>query len=314
MNKKKVMLIFIGIVCVSFVALLFLANHKKSTQNNFSSADKIAVIHVDGVITSSHTTSSILSEGNGGTDQLIKDLHAAAEDNSVKAIVMRINSPGGAVTATEEVGEEMNKIRDNGKPIVVSMGDTAASGAYWLSACADKVYANPTTVTGSIGVYMPYSNWEELYQKIGIRQDKIKSGIHKDILSSDRPMTPEEHQMLQAIVDELYNGFVDVVAKGRHMDRDRVKQLADGRIYTGKQAKELGLVDELGNYYDALDGTAAMVGISGKPQIKEFGKENPLSLLFSANNKESLLKELFSGLTADTALKSIAPQAMPEKW
>ncbi len=157
------MIIFSGIVCVSFLALLFISSHKKSTQNDFSRADKIAVIHVDGVITSSHTTSAILSEGNGGTDQLIKDLHTAADDTSVKAIVMRINSPGGAVTATEEVGEEMNKIRDNGKPIVVSMGDTAASGAYWLSACADKVYANPTTVTGSIGVYMPYSNWEELY-------------------------------------------------------------------------------------------------------------------------------------------------------
>lgn len=310
--KKKKMMIILGVVIiVSLAVLSFMPNKQKIAKADFK--EKIAVIYVDGVISGSRAPSNLFSEG-GGTDALIKQLHAAAEDASIKAIVLRINSPGGSSTATEEVGEEIKKIRNNGKPVITSMGDIAASGGYWLAACTDKIYANPTTLTGSIGVYMPYSNWEELYKKIGIRQEKIKSGAHKDILSSDRPMTEEERAILQTMVDEIYEGFVAVVAEGRKLDTAVVKKLADGRIYTGKQAQAAGLVDELGNMYDAIDGTAKMVGIKGKPQIKEFGKNNPLSMLLSTSDKAEILKELFLQIPSEHESKTVVPMAVPEKW
>ena len=157
------------------------------------------------------------------------------------------------------------------------MGNTGASAAYWIAACAsDKVYANATTLTGSIGVYMPYMNTEELFKKIGITSNKIKSGPYKDIMSSDRPMTPEEQAILQNIVNEIYEQFVTTVAVGRKMEESKVKTLADGRVYTGLQAKNLGLVDEIGDYYDALAAAGELgkikPGADGLPPVK--AKEN----------------------------------------
>ncbi len=310
MRKKIIMVLLSMIVLVSVVILTF-AN--KSIDRKVSAGNKIAVVYVDGTITGSHGASGLLSE-SGGTDSLIKQLHEASDDASIKGIVLRINSPGGSSTATQEVGEEIKKIRAKGKPVVTSMGDMAASGGYWLAACTDKIYANPTTLTGSIGVYMPYSNWEELYKKIGVRQEKIKSGAHKDILSNDRPMTEEERVILQTMVDEIYQGFVEVVAEGRHLDIETVKKIADGRVYTGKQAKELGLVDEMGNLYDAIDGTAQMVGIHGKPKIKEYGKNNPFSMLMSTSDKAEILKTLLLQVPTENDVQSVVPMAIPEKW
>ncbi|MDF2566055.1 MAG: signal peptide peptidase SppA, type [Massilibacillus sp.] len=310
MRKKIIMVLLSMIVLVSVVILTF-AN--KSIDRKASAGNKIAVVYVDGTITGGHGASGLLSE-SGGTDNLIKQLHEASDDASIKGIVLRINSPGGSSTATQEVGEEIKKIRAKGKPVVTSMGDMAASGGYWLAACTDKIYANPTTLTGSIGVYMPYSNWEELYKKIGVRQEKIKSGVHKDILSNDRPMTEEERVILQTMVDEIYQGFVEVVAEGRHLDIETVKKIADGRVYTGKQAKELGLVDEMGNLYDAIDGTAQMVGIHGKPKIKEYGKNNPFSMLMSTSDKAEILKTLLLQVPTENDVQSVVPMAIPEKW
>lgn len=152
---------------------------------------QIAVIHVEGVILGGRGQSGLWGE-NGGVDGIIRQLHEARDDEAVKAIILRINSPGGSATASQELGEEILKVRAGGKPVVSSMGDIAASGGYWLAACTERIYANPSTITGSIGVYMPYANWEELYQKIGIRNERIQSGPHKDILSPDRAMTATE--------------------------------------------------------------------------------------------------------------------------
>lgn len=310
MFKRSVMLVIAGIVLVSLgIMLLFMPSF--STKKDKAAPAKLAVIHVEGVILGGRGQSSLFSE-IGGIDQVIRQLHEARDDQSIKAIVLRINSPGGSVPATQELGEEIKKVRAGGKPIIVSMGDVAASGGYWLAALADKVYANPSTLTGSIGVYMPYSNWEELYQKIGVRQEKIKSGPHKDILSPERQITPEERAIVQTMVDDMYNQFVEVVAEGRKLDPARVRQIADGRIYTGKQAKELGLVDELGNFYDAIDGAAQIAGITGKPQLKEFGKINPWDVLFGAEGKINLQQILTQQIKNDLPLT--APLAMPERW
>ena len=182
----------------------------------------------------------------------MRQFRKARQDDSVQAVLLRVNSPGGSAAATQEAAAELQKLKDSGKPVVVSMGDTAASGAYWLAAYGDKIYANPSTITGSIGVYMSYYDVQGLSEKLGVREEKIKSGPHKDIFSPFRPMTEEERRLTQNMVDDMYEQFVAVVAEQRHMDGEKVRSLADGRVFTGVQAKEAGLVDELGNYYDAL--------------------------------------------------------------
>ena len=190
-------------------------------------------------------------------------LYLEAQDPD-KEIQFYINSPGGSTGATQEIAEEMDKIKSSGKPIIISMGDMCASAGYWLASKGDYVFANPATLTGSIGVYMDYTNMEELMNKLGIKNQKIKSGAHKDILSMYRPMTEEETSMIQKMVDDIYFQFIKTVADGRHMELEKVKSFADGRILTGQQAMDLGLVDAMGNYYDALNYAAGRVGIEGE--------------------------------------------------
>lgn len=293
MFKRSVVLLIAVVVFVSLVAVAFLVPAIKE-RRQAGEKNKVAIIYVEGVIMGGRGQGGLLSE-TGGTDGVIRQLHQARDDSDVKAVVLRINSPGGSAPAAQEVGTEIKKLRAGGKVVVASMGDVAASGGYWLAAVTDKIYANPATLTGSIGVYIPYSNWQELYNKIGIKPEKIKSGPHKDILSPDRPMTPEERAIIQTMVDELYGQFVAVVAEGRKMDPARVRELADGRIYTGSQAKELGLVDELGTMYDAIDGAARLAGIPGKPALKEYGKLSPWSVIFGPRDQFDLhdLQQLF---------------------
>lgn len=309
MFKRSVVLFLAFIIGLSMLGALFIA--PKVKQSKLANTDKIAIIYVDGMIVGGRGQVSLFTEG-GGTDNLIRQLHAARDDASVKAVVLRINSPGGTVPASQEVGEELKKLRAAGKPVVTSMADMAASGGYWLAACTDKIYANPSTITGSLGVYMPYSNWEELYKKIGVRQEKIKSGPHKDILSPDRPLSAEERAIIQTMVDDMYNQFVEVIAEGRRLDPATVRQLADGRVYTGRQAKELGLVDELGNMYDAIDGTAAMVGIQGKPDIVEYGKMNAWEALLGAQDNLKSEQILFNKLKE--MLSSADSTATPQSY
>lgn len=313
MYKKSVMIVIGVLVFLSLAGLAFMGMGAKERAKAGQSG-KIAIIYVDGVILGGRGQSTILME-QGGTDQIIKQIHQARDDESVKAVVLRINSPGGSAAASQEVGEELKKLRAQGKVVVTSMGDVAASGGYWLAACTDKIYANPTTMTGSIGVYMPYANWEELYKKVGIYQEKIKSGPHKDILSPERQMTGEEREIIQIMVDDIYNQFVDVVAEGRKMDKEQVRKLADGRIYTGNQAKQLGLVDELGNMYDAIDGASQLAGIVGKPALAEYGKQTPWNMLFGPSEKVSTLVEQFLFQKAKNELNLGVPlEVSPEKW
>lgn len=308
MFKKSVVLVIAVLIAVSVVAAaLWTPGSKQRAAGRHQ--NKIAVIYVDGVIMGGRGQGGFLSDA-GGTDAIIRQLHEARDDAAVKAIILRVNSPGGSAPASQELGSEIKKLRAGGKIIVTSMGDVAASGGYWIAAVTDKIYANPATMTGSIGVYIPYSNWEELYKKIGINQEKIKSGPHKDILSPERQMTAEERAIIQGMVDELYNQFVAVVAEGRHMDPAKVRQLADGRIYTGSQAKELGLVDELGTMYDAIDCAAQLAGIQGKPEIKEYGKQSPWQMFFGASELFSL--DGIINKQVKNSLPITAPMAMPQ--
>jgi protease-4 len=297
---KKIFISAILLLAVTCFVLSLLKGNNNPTDAKaiLNTKSCIAVININGAITTGEEDGGLLETSGTGTSSntLMKEIRSAAEDNSVKAVLLRINSPGGSVTAAEEVGRELARFKETThKPIVASMGDMGASAAYWLAACqSDKIYANASTLTGSIGVYMPYMNTEELYKKIGITSDKIKSGVHKDIMSPDRPMTPEEKEILQNMVNEMYNQFVTVVAAGRKMDPEQVRRLADGRVYTGKQAKELGLVDEIGNYYDALAATGNMVGLGDKPTVKTSATKHRWDFIFNSGLQNMIRQEILN--------------------
>ncbi|HLJ96116.1 MAG TPA: signal peptide peptidase SppA [Gemmataceae bacterium] len=223
--------------------------------------NKIALIDVEGVILNART-GSLFGSGENPMSLFRERLDAAAEDRHVKAVVLRINSPGGAVTASDIMYQEViNFRRDTGKPVIACMMDVAASGAYYIAMGCDKVYAHPTTVTGSIGVIMSLYNASGLFAKIGVASDPIKSGPNKDIGNPGRPMTDEERAILQGMVNSFYDQFVHVVAQGRRMPEDQVRILADGRVYTGLDAKKAGLVDEVGYLEDAVRDAMQMAGI-----------------------------------------------------
>jgi protease-4 len=219
---------------------------------HFLCRNKVAVIDVDGVIMNARS-SGLLGSGENPVALFREKLDAAADDKHVKAVVLRINSPGGAVTASDIMYQDLLHFRHKtGKPVVACMMDVAASGAYYLAMGCDWVYAHPTTVTGSIGVIMSLYNASGLFAKLGVSSNPIKSGPNKDIGNPGRPMTREEEAILQGMVNSFYGQFVKVVAQGRRLPEDRVRVLADGRVYTGVDACKLGMVDEVGYLEDAL--------------------------------------------------------------
>lgn len=254
MKRKRVLVglaVIVGLIVFFFVASLLVMRFG-ATPGEFSFGGRIAVVEIRGVITQS--------------SGVIDELRRHREDNGVKAIVLRIDSPGGGVGPSQEIYQEVLKTRKE-KKVLTSMGAVAASGGYYIACGSDLIVANPGTITGSIGVVMQFSNFEELMKKIGIKGVVIKSGAFKDTGSPFREMTPEERRLLQQVIDSVQEQFVQAVVTGRKMDRAKVAEIADGRILTGEQARKLGLVDELGNLQDAIDLAAKLVGIEGRPQV-----------------------------------------------
>jgi protease-4 len=197
---------------------------------------------------------------------VLTELRRFKEMPWVKAIVVRIDSPGGAVAPTQEIFEEIQRAKKK-KPFIASLGSIAASGGYYIASACDKIVANPGTLTGSIGVIMQLTNVEELMKKVGVKGYNIKSGANKDIGSPFQPLSAEGREILQSLVDNVHGQFVAAVAQGRKMDETRVRKLADGRIYSGAQAKDLGLVDQFGTLEDAIELAAKRAGIPGEPAV-----------------------------------------------
>jgi protease-4 len=217
--------------------------------------DKVALIDVEGVILNARTD-GLFGSGENPVSLFRERLDAAACDKRVKAVVLRINSPGGGVTASDIMYRDLRNFRkDTGKPVVACMMDVAASGGYYLAMGCDRVFAHPTTVTGSIGVIMPLFDAHGLFKMVGVKSDPIKSGPNKDLGNPARPMTEQERAILQGMVSSFYEQFVQVVCEGRAhcLKPEQVRALADGRVYTGLDAHKLGLVDEVGYLEDALD-------------------------------------------------------------
>lgn len=228
---------------------------------------KVAVIRLSGPIADS-SQQGLLTAG-GINPKLVRDyLRKAESDGGVKAVVLRIDSPGGAAAASQEIAWEIRRFRENtGKPVVISMGDVAASGGYYISAYADKIVANPGSLTGSVGVITHFVYIEGLLDKLGLELETVKSGEHKDM--GIRPLTEEQRRIMQDITDSLYEQFVAAVAEGRGLPVAKVRRLATGQLYTGAQALNLGLVDELGGLDTAIDLAASLAGVS-IPVIEEY--------------------------------------------
>ncbi len=213
---------------------------------------KVVLIDVEGLIVNART-SGLFGGGENPVSLFRERLEAAADDDQVKAVVLRLNTPGGAVTASDIMHQDLLTFRKlTHKPVVACMMDVCASGGYYLAMGCDKVYAHPSTVTGSIGVIMSLYNATGLMTKIGVSSDPIKSGPNKDLGNPARPMTEEERAILQGMVNSFYDQFVQVVVKGRDLPEERVRALADGRVYTGVDAKNQGQVDEIGYLDDAI--------------------------------------------------------------
>lgn len=301
MNRKKAGILLVG---CSFIltALALAAAYVLRPDTGHS---KVVVIRLSGPIAFSKETSLI--SGSATTEQTLRDLERAEKDRSIKAVVLRIDSPGGSAAASQELYSQILRLKSSGKRVVASLGDTAASGGYYIAAACDRIVADPATITGSIGVIAQVPNLQELYRKIGISQQTFKSGEHKDMLSPNRPLTPEESEIMQGIIEDTYEQFLRAVATGRHLPLERVRALADGRIYTGLQAKRLGLVDALGGERDAVMLAAKLAGIKGEPEVVEYRQIGLLDLLkqlglgggFATEGLESLfIEELFPPYTA----------------
>lgn len=244
------------------------------SEAEFASGDRIAVVEVHGQITTRQGDGLFAAEG-ASAERIIDQLEQIQDDSSIQAVMLDIDSPGGGVVASEQIHNKIVEVVDAGTPVVAYMGDTAASGGYYISAPADRIVANPATVTGSIGVISQIPNLQEMYDKLGIDMQVITSGEHKDMMQTTRPLTDEEREIMQDYLDQTYQRFVEVVAQGRDMSTAEAEELADGRIYSGQQASENGLVDDLGDYQDAISITGEMAGLGSDPDVQELTPAPP---------------------------------------
>jgi len=223
---------------------------------DFSNQDRVALIRIEGVILDAQAT--------------ISELKQYSENPLVKAIVLRIDSPGGGVVPSQEIHDAVKRVKNkSNKAVIASMGTVAASGGYYIAAATDRIIANPGTLTGSIGVIMEMANFEGLMKKVRVEGVVIKSGRFKDVGSPLRKMSDEERKLLQSVMDDVHHQFIQAVADGRSLEVSDVEPLADGRIYTGRQAKEVRLVDELGDLDDAIHIAADIAGMEGEPKVVE---------------------------------------------
>ncbi|HOZ62170.1 MAG: signal peptide peptidase SppA [Smithellaceae bacterium] len=254
MRKHPVIL---GMVILFVIALLsYLLFYKAGAYptkiKTFSSVNRIGVVSINGPIYDSLKISEQLEE--------------FANDGSIIAVVLRVDSPGGSVAASQEIYDAVVELRKS-KKVVASMGSIAASGGLLVACAADKIIANPGTITGSISAIMQFANFEELLKKIGLKSSVVKSGKYKDIGSPLRDMTPEERKIIQELVDDIYNQFVDVVVKDRKLSREKVLEIADGRVFSGRRAKEYGLIDDLGDMNYAAKLATQLAGKDGKYEL-----------------------------------------------
>jgi protease-4 len=254
MKKHPILLglTVLGVLLGLFLVSIWVLSYFSDREESFWGGEKIAIIEVRGVILD--------------PQPIVEKLVKLRKNDKIRAIVLRIDSPGGGVGPAQEIHAEVKKAQKE-KKVLVSMGSVAASGGYYVACAADRIIANPGTITGSIGVIVESLNVEELLGKLGLRSVVVKSGKHKDLGSPLRPMSAEDRRLLQGVIDSVHDQFIQAVAEGRKLPLEKVRELADGRIFSGDQARSLGLVDELGNLEDTIAMAAQMAGIRGEPEV-----------------------------------------------
>lgn len=265
MKLRGCLVVLLILAVAGGVILWLLSDFELTARNN-----KVGVIELKGTITSSQDT--------------LKQIKEFRKDSGVRAILVRIDSPGGAVGPSQEIYKELRRTVAESKPVVASMGSVAASGGYYIASGASHIIANPGTITGSIGVIIHFPNLRELFEKVGYQMTTIKSGQFKDIGNPSREMTPEEKTLLQDTIDETYRQFVRDVAVARGLPEDEVRKFADGRIIMGEKAQQLKLIDELGNFEDAISKAAELGRITGEPDV-----------VYAKKKKHSLIDFLLGG-------------------
>src|SRR5208283_3785247 len=265
------------LVALFFLFLIILSALFTFFERKISFGRKVALVRIEGPIVAAKS--------------IVDEIDGYMKDNSIKALVLRVNSPGGGVVPSQEIYDEVKRLAAQ-KKVVVSMGSLAASGGYYISAPASKIVANPGTITGSIGVIMEVPNVKLLMDKIGVKTEVIKSGAHKDIASPFRGIGKEERDILQRVMDDVHEQFIAAVSEGRKMPISKVRELADGRIFSGRQAIKAGLVDELGDLDYAIKAAARMAGIKGEPEVATKKEKNHFLELLSGRIQESVSKIL----------------------
>lgn len=244
--------VILGIAVLVLGAVITAIFSLAGRAGGLSFKDKIGVIPIEGAIIQSETVVSQLVEFK--------------KNRSIKAIILRVDSPGGGVAPSQEIYREIRKTRGK-KKIIASLGSVAASGGYYVSSAADKIVASPGTLTGSIGVLMEFVRFQELMEKIGVDIEVLKSGEFKDIGSPHRKLTEQDKELIRTLISEIQNQFVEAVAQGRNLSPEKVREIADGRIFSGSQGLELGLIDQLGNFQDAVDLAKSIAGIKGEATL-----------------------------------------------
>ena len=244
-------LVFIG---VAALFLLFGTSLGRGGEGGPLFGPRVAVVELEGLIAE--------------TDDLVRELRHHRDNPSVRAVVIRINSPGGVVGPTQEVHDALLRLRQAGKPVVASLGSVAASGGYYVAVAADQIFANPGSLTGSIGVIMQMANVDALMKKVGVDYVVVKAGQFKDLGNFSRPMTPEERRVIQSLLDDVHGQFIEAVATGRKLDRSAVVQFADGRVFSGTQALKLKMVDSLGGLEEAIDAAARLAKLPTPPPVE----------------------------------------------
>jgi len=275
-----VALIFAGLSFI-FLANIFSGSGRYDEQTGKGNG-KIAVVDLDFTILSS--------------ESIVRQFKKYGEDKSIKAIILYVNTPGGGVAASQEMYEAIKRTRDKGKPVIVSISSLGASGGYYAACGGSLIVANPGSLVGSIGVIINLMNFKELAEKIGVNETIIKSGELKDAGNPFREINEKDREYFQDIVDDSYDQFLDVVSVARKMDKEKLKEIANGRVFTGRQAKEIGLIDSLGTFEDAIRITSRIAGIEGEPTIvKEKEKGSLIERIldsFSNNDLKSIKNEL----------------------
>lgn len=259
-KRHPVITALFAVLVILLVFSLYIFNSSTGS-GGVAFGEKIAILEINGAILSSK--------------EVVKQIKSVKKNDKIKGLIVRINSPGGGVAPSQEIYSEIKKLSSK-KAVVASFSSIAASGGYYIGCAADKIVANPGTLTGSIGVIMDFSNMKGLLEKLGLKNYVIKSGKFKDIGSPARNMTKEEKNLLQSVIDSVHNQFVEVVAKGRNKAREDVLKIADGRIFSGEQALALGLIDNLGTLQDSIDILSELAGIKGDPKIVYLEKQKGL--------------------------------------